>query len=1329
MSRRVQWVAQQPKSTIDQNGRWLCMSYFWEAKVLDVGCELVDPNSGKMLKLEVGFKLGGNGRARSRLVFNELLRSCWNPRYCTGSRVDSRLVKPDNVLHTITVPSFIFYKLWPEDCVQVQLAKMNADNNEFLDEWEEWDEDVILAHFDALNKPSIPCLTWSQIPLPSDVQDASEAHSSTPIEGTRPSHELPSKSSYSTIPGVPTNSSHGNGDNGDPEQYPDTGVNIVFENDGNSIKRCFCGWPKGSKNKPKTSVTVSRSQREQEVKRAVGRPCGTGPIQRSKAKADAEAREQASTSLNAIPQSNFAVVGLHVPAFPSISALHSQAQSVQPTTIDVPMSFQPEKDSLPLTTFSMSSLCSISAWCEHHRDFPLTDDISATVFSDDEDSDSENDISLSLGHGLGDEDVGDEDDIQNNDPQLDPVSPSTCRPHPLPVWLQKEIDFKIEESGPATFFRLQTSSSNIKPQDLYSYSIMLWDPMPLLSDGIGCPLCNTKLFLHDSLARQRGITDLGACVFPSFLPFNDKSRNGFNGFIPSAQWLRDIYDHFMEVHWPDINQHTAMLSACICVIDHSFKLMKHVAKLNGVQVFVALLTVTNEYGEIWLEVFYTDNMADKEFLENCFPSLHLDVVPVEKYSHLDPLHMPSHISISVLDGVTMIDDAMSSILQLLSEKDDDSFLVIGLDSEWNVEVSHHGYVMGRGQTAVLQLAVNNHIYLLQIGKMLAGNSLPSVLHQEACNSATPFVGAVDLARLAKERHIIKAETASLEDLSAIVLSKCLNKNVSECTSTAWENDVLTEQQTMYAALDAYASLLIYDALMDIPVPAPLPSDPSIDTPVMLFADNTNNKLIAYGTISPHSTKSTFDGINLTKTRIILDINKVLIPGAIVTTHWNRPVQSFGPPVFSVPLTPSVANAQPACHPVTTIASESSGCSSDDDQSEMGVPSIGALMLDNVSGSGSDLPHPGSQSSSSTSRISPEAIAQYEKDKASAETAENLFDGINPNPPLLFDDIMLQFGPRWVWKRCKHIIPPPNILYPLIEAVFQTYGPLKDSKTGLPLFNSAAWAVAKNILELVHKGYLSDPPGVQLYVIHQFDKKHRNLPIYQCHRGMNWTEGMSIRHVQSSLDDFILIHNLEVGTVNKTEKRYSGHYSIWLTNQIQEMLSLLEDILPMSSNATTLEGWLHYFLASMQGTRKAALLVHNDTERVLFRTMMTEHLAFCGTSGPDWDLAIKVWNEVAEREQNVSYKVYYNSDWKTLSNIKQTKAMTSKDRRPVKRLVNDPKRSLNAPNAGQADHWSNKTIDKRLLELPHLDDNVPEDSPWMPIQSAHHPTSSTLTGSS
>ncbi len=160
---------------------------------------------------------------------------------------------------------------------------------------------------------------------------------------------------------------------------------------------------------------------------------------------------------------------------------------------------------------------------------------------------------------------------------------------------------------------------------------------------------------------------------------------------------------------------------------------------------MALLTVTNEMGEIRVcnlvatkahsqfelaleymrgsleqyghdppEVFYTDNMSDKEFLEKCFPSLRLDVVPVEKYAHLEPLNIPDTVTVSVLDSVAAIDDAMRTIIQLLPSEDGSSYIVIGLDSEWNVEVSERGYVTGRGQTAVLQLAVENHIFILQV---------------------------------------------------------------------------------------------------------------------------------------------------------------------------------------------------------------------------------------------------------------------------------------------------------------------------------------------------------------------------------------------------------------------------------------------------------------------------------------------------------------------------------------------------------------------------------------------------------------------------------------
>ncbi|KIK49704.1 hypothetical protein GYMLUDRAFT_183788, partial [Collybiopsis luxurians FD-317 M1] len=172
-------------------------------------------------------------------------------------------------------------------------------------------------------------------------------------------------------------------------------------------------------------------------------------------------------------------------------------------------------------------------------------------------------------------------------------------------------------------------------------------------------------FLLNSSTLKLALTGKKAELFP---PFDDRSEKGFAGFVPGHQWLRDLYDSFIESHLQDFNQHTAMLTGEICAIDYSFKVTKQIAKINGIQVFVALLTVTNEKGEIRLcnlvaskshlqfelalvrmqeslkiyghaspLIFYTDNMADKEFLENAFPSLREDLVPIEKYSNLDPL--------------------------------------------------------------------------------------------------------------------------------------------------------------------------------------------------------------------------------------------------------------------------------------------------------------------------------------------------------------------------------------------------------------------------------------------------------------------------------------------------------------------------------------------------------------------------------------------------------------------------------------------------------------------------------------------------------------------
>ncbi|GLB43789.1 putative essential for the formation of DNA replication focal centers [Lyophyllum shimeji] len=901
--------------------------------------------------------------------------------------------------------------------------------------------------------------------------------------------------------------------------------------------------------------------------------------------------------------------------------------------------------------------------------------------------------------------------------------------------------------------------------------------------------------------------------FKSFLPFDDKSPDGLQGFVPSSQWLRDVYDSLIEEHKDEFNQHMSMLTGSICGIDHSFKLAKHVSKVDGVQVFTALLTVTNEKGEIRVcnlvatkshsqfelalqrmraslelyghdqpDVFYTDNMADKEFLEKCFPSLRRDVVPIEKHSHLDPLSIPDHVQISVKRSITTIDDAMRTLLDLLPDDDEMGSLVIGLDAEWNIETSERGYVTGRGQTAVLQIAHGTNIFIMQIGQMLAGNQLPPLLKQvlanprilkvgrcvagdlkylqQACRSDIPFVGGMDIARLARDRLLVPTARASLSDLSAAVLNRRLNKNVVERISTAWEDEELTREQIQYAALDAYASLTIYHALASLPTPQPLSGHPALGVPVLLFG-NDRTRVLARGVVSPHVNDTSYMGINLTPSRSVIEVHEVLVPGALIVngTSQKQSLESYGtPPFHAVCLRNHLRYSQVETPPCPSAVPQPDPAADPEPQPRQAEPHVQPTPIDETAtedvdgGSGfgdllaetcqSDadpirqnitdyVPDPGSQAEGERllgditldgwvriirSRILKDPFHVFNMFYISAthgllhEFAITLRDamfiwdqmdksriiawGQVQNPPQSWD-YLISKRPDWLRRRCKRIIPPAEQLLPLVKNVFQTFGPLKDAKSGLPLFNSAAWAVAKNVLLLIQKGHLSDPPGIPLYFQLGIDAK----------------------------TDFILRHNLLVGTFNSTGRRYVGHYSIWITNALQETLCLVRHMLV---NPREMTGWVngnlyqlttevagvlpiprqvqsslgmgtyesslhskqrHYFLASMQGTRKPVLPIHNSQERDLFRDFMIGDSGFNDpVSGPSWERAARLWNDTAEIKEGISYKlteqlkVYYNGDWKRNTNIKQTKSMTADVRIPLKHSLRDPRRSSGAPKA-------------------------------------------------
>lgn len=109
------------------------------------------------------------------------------------------------------------------------------------------------------------------------------------------------------------------------------------------------------------------------------------------------------------------------------------------------------------------------------------------------------------------------------------------------------------------------------------------------------------------------------------------------------------------------------------------------------------------YGHDQPCLFYTDNVTDRAFLKKCFPSLREGVIPVEKHGHLPPFAIPDSVNIIPLSSKAAIDDAMRSIVASVP-RDSPARLVVGLDTEWNVNMSDRGFITGRGKTTVVQIA-------------------------------------------------------------------------------------------------------------------------------------------------------------------------------------------------------------------------------------------------------------------------------------------------------------------------------------------------------------------------------------------------------------------------------------------------------------------------------------------------------------------------------------------------------------------------------------------------------------------------------------------------
>ncbi|KAF5366509.1 hypothetical protein D9757_012171 [Collybiopsis confluens] len=234
------------------------------------------------------------------------------------------------------------------------------------------------------------------------------------------------------------------------------------------------------------------------------------------------------------------------------------------------------------------------------------------------------------------------------------------------------------------------------------------------------------------------------------------------------------------------------------------------------------------------------------------------------------------------------------------------------------------------------------------------------------------------------------------------------------------------------------------------------------------------------------------------------------------------------------------------------------------------------------------------------------------------------------------DYVVRAKKSWLNRHIRRYIPPPAKLEADLKLLFDSFQNIvcsSDRKNGRGrFFSKESIQISTHLLESVHCGFLSDPPSIPLYYIIGWDRD--KLPIYRTIRGTNSIEGgvhMLIRRIFGSLkaspelavallSNWTLRRNQRVGHFNRTGKKWTNHFDIWLLDEITEHAIYL-NILPsfriprmLATRIATSESFgiipipaalaKEYHITSLPARRLEGLPHHRDTPVHLLTRLST-----------------------------------------------------------------------------------------------------------------------------
>ncbi|KAK7002121.1 hypothetical protein R3P38DRAFT_3215931 [Favolaschia claudopus] len=773
-------------------------------------------------------------------------------------------------------------------------------------------------------------------------------------------------------------------------------------------------------------------------------------------------------------------------------------------------------------------------------------------------------------------------------------------------------------------------------------------------------------------AFERNPSYIGtATVIPAFGDFADPQR--YAGFVPSISYLTAMLNKAIERDEADADQHTSCLAPDQTDLDDSFKIVKHIANEDGVPLFAALwtcmtsrfiraqaLTLTKSqeerigplmgiatsakrYGLGEPLIAYSDDpVKDKGMLCAAFPSLGQNLTPMATAHGLKPSVLPPNVKVIQLESFQLIQDAFSS-------------LVGPLDSDPSLHICVHRYQ--KLPASLVRFFISPRVFF--VGSSIRGDF--TRLKKQFTQLENQTINIIDLKHFAIQRALIgKKDSGSLDTLAEKFLGLFLSKDPSLRMSEDWERSVIAPDLINYAALDVFTSRLIFEKLSETAALERVEYNTPPGTRVALLA-REGGEITAYGKISPVQTSS-YAGVRITKSRVLVDIDSVIIPSAAAVLHVaasNTSAQSTtkagaltlshlrslsDSPSSSFALVSPVSLLQFDQRELSEPTQHAPGTSSpplpldpalfhhteptDLDSNEAGqdeefddklsdteeqaderlrtqlLEAQAEAGIDNHFEDGFDASPLGKGLWNMLNKImtSPEDAEQcytrIKKDifhafhmiplpSSHGLRAVSLRDHMMRWDPAIrarvdekcrkvfkIDfDVMLLRNPRWIKKRTPRYVPPPSVLVPAIEHVFNIFGGALDAKSGEPLFNAVARQKANAVLDLAREGYLSDPAGVVLYEKIGVDKY--GLELFSCRRGTNKLEGgphsdiyrkfgafhAAPRLTVNSLTDHRTHYNLQAMAKHEFGVNWEYHHDLALINRTSFLLNYLADIVP------------------------------------------------------------------------------------------------------------------------------------------------------------------------